>query len=243
MSIWQLNNVQKHYAKNSRPTLNAITLAVGPGERVGIIGTSGAGKSTLASVGLGLLPRNSGDVYLFGQNTKDWTKSDWRIARRSVQILHQDPANSLDPYLTVSQFLQEAYSLHAKDPDPDHVQQTLHLLGLGQLGQRKPSELSGGERRRVGIAKLMMSSPRLVVADELTAGLDSARSIDTISALNAALPEACTLILISHDVHLVTRFTDRIYSMHDGQIIECFQTDHRPKHPTTVALFQAAGIS
>jgi ABC-type dipeptide/oligopeptide/nickel transport system ATPase subunit len=242
MSIWQLRDIQKFYTKNARPVLCDINLMVEAGEKVGIIGPSGAGKSTLASVGLGLTSRNSGQVSLFGQNTDNWGKSEWRAARKSVQILHQDPAASLDPYLTVSQFLQEAYALHASDLDPTHVTQTLHSLGLKHVGKRRPHQLSGGERRRVGIAKLMMASPRLVVADELTAGLDAARKLDTVAALQTALPSSCALVLISHDVQLVTSFTDRIYSMNEGRIVECFQSSQAPTHPITVALFRAAGI-
>ena len=243
MSVWQLTNIQKSYVKNTRLVLDNINLTVSKGERVGIIGASGVGKSTLAAVGLGLLPRDSGEIFLLGQSTRQWKKADWSKARKFVQILHQDPANSLDPFVTVSQFLNEAYRLHTQDQQVDHVQKTLRLLGIEHLSERKPAALSGGERRRVGIAKLMMSRPRLVIADELTAGLDSATTLETITALDAALPTDCAIVVISHDVQLVTRFTDRIYSMHNGQIIESFQSNHSPKHPTTVALFQAAGIS
>ena len=157
-------------------------------------------------------------------------------------MLHQDPANTLDPNVTVSQLLQEAYSLHTTDIDPNHVTNTLQSLGLSHLGQRRPRQLSGGERRRVGIAKLMMTKPQLLIADELTAGLDTARKLDTMNTLQQALPSTCAIVFISHDVQLITGFADRIYSVHEGHIVECFQSTEQPTHPVTIALFRAAGI-
>jgi len=250
---WELAGIRKAWRSGSwfaraeaHEALRDVSLTVYEGERVGVIGESGSGKTTLARTGLGLLPRDAGDVRLFGQDTKGWGARQWREARHHAQLLFQDPRAMLNPEMTLEQLLRESSRLH--DPDRDAARATREILfrvGLEGRDQAYPRELSGGERRRAGIARLLLARPRLVVADEPTAGLDAALKADLVELLLDRVGKSCAVVLISHDVPLVLWCCERVVVLREGQIVERFATADVGRvthHPHTQALLHAAGL-
>jgi len=254
MSVaWKLDGIVKTYRRGSwlNPDLftavNRVSLSVAAGERVGIIGESGSGKSTLARVGLGLLPRDAGRVDVLGQDTETWNAQRWRTARRDVQLLFQSPSAMLNPAMTIGQLLQEGALLHRPDADADfEIKRVLEEVGLQGRELALPHELSGGEQRRAGVARLLLARPKLVVADEPTAGLDAALKASLVELLLDRIGKDCAFVLISHDLSLVTWATDRILVMSEGELVDSFRTKELggvPHHERTVELLHAAGVA
>lgn len=251
---WELAGIRKAWSRGGwfAPTetheaLKDVSLTIYEGERVGIIGESGSGKTTLARTGLGLVPRDAGDVRLFGQDTRGWGTRQWREARHHAQLLFQDPRAMLNPEMTLGQLLRESARLHDRERDPVRAaREILFRVGLEGRDGAYPRELSGGERRRAGIARLLLARPRLVVADEPTAGLDAALKADLVELLLDRVGKSCAVVLISHDVPLVLWCCQRVVVLREGLVVERFATsdvgrvDH---HPHTQELLHAAGLA
>lgn len=254
MTAWRLRGIRKQYRPRGlwrrapRTALDGVDLVVEDGERVAVIGASGSGKTTLARVGLGLVRADAGDVELLGTATTGWGASDWRRARSDAQLLFQSPRAMLHPALPIGLLLEESARLHRPADDPRAAAaEVLELVGLGARYRARPHELSGGEQRRAGIARLLLARPRLVVADEPTAGLDASLKAELLDVLLERVGPACAVVLISHDIATVLWACTRVCVMHEGRIVDAFavaQLDEgRPRHARTAALLAAAGIS
>ncbi len=220
MIAWQFVDVAVAYGAG-RFVLDGVNFTVRAGERVGIAAPSGAGKSTLIRAGLGLLPLNRGDVYLFGQNTRAFSWRDWRLARRQVQWLPQDPLLLLPQGLPVGLALRA--SLRTVQPDVDAAEVAESLLaavGLRGRGRALPQHLSGGERRRAGLARILCARPSLAVVDEPTSGVDAALALELIDTIRDVLPAQATLVAISHDLALLVRTMDRILFLAEGELVD-----------------------
>lgn len=249
MTAWRLDGVSKRFrarwGRPAHPALTEASLRVENGERVGIIGESGAGKTTLARVGLGLIPPDAGTVHLLGEDTTHWRARRWREARSEAQLLFQDPRSMLNAHLTLGQILRESARLHRpEEPARAAAEGVLEAVGLGGRDRAFPRHLSGGELRRAGIARLLLARPRLVVADELTAGLDAAIKASLVELLLEKLGPDCAVVLISHDLPLITWACDRVVVMRQGRIVdEVDATAPCGPHPYTRELLHAAGIA
>lgn len=250
--IWQLQGVVRTFisgglgARRRHRALDGVDLQVYPGERVAIIGESGSGKTTLARVGLGLIRPDAGTVALFGDDMTRASARRWRARRSEAQLLFQDPRAMLNPSFSLGALLRESARLHRPDePVAGQVDQILHAVGLAGRARALPHELSGGERRRAGLARVLLSRPRLLVADEPTAGLDAALKADLVELLLARAGPSCAVVIISHDLPMVSWACDRVVVMDGGKLVDSFQTaalaTHRP-HPITAGLLLAAGL-
>lgn len=216
----ELRQVRRHLRRGwlgpSVPAVDGATLRVAPGERVALIGPSGAGKSTLVRCGLGLDRVDGGQVLLFGEEP---TRS--RAARRRAQLLLQDGRAMLHPRLPIGLLLEESAALHRPEADPVRVAaEALHAVGLSDRGLHRPRELSGGERRRAGLARVLIARPELLVADEPTAGLDA----ELRRRMAALLFESCgpttALLVVTHDLESVGPHCDRALVMERGRIVD-----------------------
>ena len=233
----------------SYPALRGVSLSIETGERVAVIGESGSGKTTLARVAAGLIAPDEGSVWMFGQDTSLWSRRDWHQSRQRAQILFQNPWAMLNPSMTLGLLLTESAILHPEEGDEKPMQRAKRVLaevGLDGRFGAYPSELSGGERRRAGVARLLLAKPSLVIADEPTTGLDAALKYALLTLLVDRIGPKCALVLISHDLPTVAWASERIVVMQNGLVVDRFPvsdlTTSVARHVHTCALLNSAGM-
>ena len=219
-----------------------VSLTVGRGEVVGIVGESGCGKSTLARLILRLIEPTGGRVLFDGTDLGALGKRGMRQIRKRMTMVFQDPYSSLDPRYTLGEVLAEPFAVQRETPPPGRIADLLDQVGLARaMEQSYPHQLSGGQRQRAGIARALARSPELIVLDEPTASLDvsiQAQVIELLSNLRRDL--GLTYLFISHDLGLVRYFCDRIVVMYLGAVVEVLPAaDARPRHPYTRALLDS----
>lgn len=226
--------------------VDGVDLELVRGEVVALVGESGSGKTTLARCALGLLRPDAGQVEVLGTPLASLRGRALDRFRRRVQPLFQDADAHLHPALRVEEILAETARLHRPDERAEPLLvEVMEQVGVAHRRRAFPHELSGGERRRVGIARLLLCRPELVIADEPTAGLDAARKADIMDLLLRGAPTDRATLVISHDLPLMAAVARRIVVMVGGRIVERFAVDalRGPHHhPTTTALLAAAGM-
>ena len=228
--------------------LDGISLAIGQGEFLGLVGRSGSGKSTLARVALRLIEPGQGTVRFRGRDLLALSARELRLARREMQIVFQEPTTSLDPRRTVAESLAEPFDVHRLAPRGERGKQVVGLLRRVELGpellQRYPHEISGGQAQRVALARALATSPSLLVADEALSALDvslRAQMVNLLSGLRTSLGIAC--LFVTHDLALAAVLCDRIAVLGAGRLVEigpALELVRSPRHPETRALVDAA---
>jgi oligopeptide transport system ATP-binding protein len=231
--------------------VDGVSLSLGPGEVLGLVGESGCGKSTLARAVMQLAPRTGGAVILNGRNLSAASAQDLRRSRRDLQMVFQDPYASLNPRLTVYAALAEPLIVHRVCPRsevPDRVSELMRLVGLAPRFLRKyPHEFSGGQRQRIAIARALALQPKVIIADEPVSALDvsiQAQILNLLSELRRKI--GLSLIFIAHDLSVVKHISDRIAVMYLGRIVElgrAAEVIERPMHPYTRALVSAIPVA
>jgi oligopeptide/dipeptide ABC transporter ATP-binding protein len=226
--------------------VNGVSLVVGVGETVGLVGESGCGKSTLARAAVGLWPAQAGSVRVDGRDLAALRGAELRAARRLAQLVGQDPGGALDPRQTVGAALAEALAAQAGG-GPDGTAETRRLLeevGLPPgAASVRPHELSGGGRQRVAIARALAVAPRVLIADEPVSALDAPLRARVLNLLREAQRRrGLGLLLIAHDPRLVERLCARMAVMYLGRLVEVWPAGGgaAPRHPYTRALLAAA---
>jgi oligopeptide transport system ATP-binding protein len=230
--------------------VDGVSLALGKGEILGLVGESGCGKSTLGRTILRLVPPTEGAVILAGRNLTQCDSAELREARSDFQMIFQDPYASLNPRMTVFDALAEAMQTHQRTPPselPGRVGELLRKVGLSPRCLKKyPHEFSGGQRQRIAIARALAVEPELIIADEPVSALDVSIQSQIINLLFQLSRElGLTMIFISHDLSVVKHISDRIAVMYLGKIVELGSaTDviERPLHPYTKALVSAVPL-
>jgi peptide/nickel transport system ATP-binding protein len=220
-------------------------MTMAPGETYALVGESGSGKTTLARAVNGLVRIADGEVRFEGQRISGLPERRLGAVRRQIAMVFQDPVGSLSPRLSVRSILAEPFRVHGVAGDIDaHVRRLLGLVGLPPaFARRYPHQLSGGQARRVGVARALALEPRLVIADEPTAGLDvsvQGEVLNLVNDLQARLGLA--VLIITHNLHVVRHVADRMGVMYLGRIVEEGRTEDvfaRPRHPYTLALLSA----
>jgi len=210
--------------------LNDVSLNVGRGESVGLIGESGSGKSTLAALALGLtrppLALTAGRARLFGQDTAQWSWDDWQQVRgRAVSLVNQDPLSALNPVLRVGDQIREVMRTHLDTPRAAVEERLREVLDEVHLPERVirqfPHELSGGMRQRAVIAMAIVNKPALLIADEPTTALDVSTQIRILDLLRDLQDRyGLALLFVSHDLRVVARVADRVVIMRSGEVVE-----------------------
>ena len=227
--------------------VDGVSLQIQHGETLGLVGESGCGKSTLARCVVGLNQPTSGKIFLEGKELNDFTGQRGRILRKRVQMVFQDPAESLNARHTVGQILEEPLRVHKVGTSPERkkrVGELLSLVGLpSNAKHRYPFEFSGGQRQRIGIARALALNPDLLVLDEPVSALDlSIRSqvLNLLMDLKERLGLTC--LFIAHDLSVVRHLCDRIAVMYLGKVVEIAKADElisNPLHAYTRALIDA----
>jgi oligopeptide/dipeptide ABC transporter ATP-binding protein len=226
--------------------VDGVSLAIRPGETFGLIGESGSGKSTLARLLVDLVRPNAGSVRFDGRDIAGLDRAERKRFRREVQMIFQDPVASLSPRRTIGRLLAEPLAIHGIDrakawPDALKLLRRVNLPD-GILG-KYPHQVSGGQARRVGIARALVLRPRLVVADEPTAGLDVSVQGDFVNLMTELQRDfGLTYLLVSHNLNVVRAMADRFAVMYLGQLVEVGPAREifaAPAHPYTRALIAA----
>ena len=235
------------YDGMNRPALQSVSLSIEKGISLGIVGESGSGKSSLARCFLGLEKLTSGCVNYRGQDLRSFRPAEWKDFRRNVQMVFQDPYNSLNPRMTIGQTLAEVLHVHqlaAKDENTKAVQSILNQVGLStEMAGRYPHELSGGQRQRVGIARALALKPSVIIADEPVSALDVSVQAQILNLLKQLITEAnITLVLIAHDLAVVRYICPKIAVMKQGVVVEQGETEqiiNSPRDAYTQTLLAA----
>ena len=230
------------FARRRLNILSDITFDLGPGETLGLVGESGSGKTTLARAILGLQKVSAGTLTVAGKSLT--SLNDFRSIRRHSAMMFQDAVASLSPRLTVGQLIAEPFAIHKVPRPAGKVADLLAQVGLQpDIANRYPHELSGGQARRVGMARALALQPKLVIADEPTAGLDvsvQAEILNLLSDLQGDLN--LSYLIITHNLALVRHVADRTLVMYLGRLVETGPTAQvfaAPRHPYTASLIAA----
>jgi oligopeptide/dipeptide ABC transporter ATP-binding protein len=246
-----VSDLVKVYRSRKQPAATAgvrgVSFDVGRSEVVGLIGESGCGKSTLARCVTRLTDPDSGRILVEGQDFGAMSGGELRGFRRRIQIVFQRPETSLNPRMTVHQFVREAMRSFGTAPagaERDRALELASLVGLREDAvDAYPHQLSGGEKQRVGIMRALACDPSVIVLDEPTSALDvsvQAQVLRTLRDLQARMGMA--LLFISHDVAVIRYMCSRVLVMYLGLVVEEGPTDQvlsAPRHPYTRALLSA----
>lgn len=253
--LLQINHLKKYF-----PTPNGLLYAVDDvnfsimeGETLGVVGESGCGKSTLGRAILRLHEPTSGEVYFRGENILNYNKKKMKEFRKEMQIIFQDPYESLNPRMTVSQAIQAPLIIQGIYKASDHAaleKKTLEMMDLVGLARRVvnsyPHELDGGRRQRIGIARALALNPKFIVCDEPVSALDvsiQAQVLNLMQDLQEHL--GLTYMFITHDLSVVRHLSTSIVVMYLGQMVEKGspgQIFENPLHPYTKALLSAIPV-
>jgi oligopeptide/dipeptide ABC transporter ATP-binding protein len=258
-ALVEVREISKHYplgggrlggVRGWVRAVDRVSLAIAPGETVGLVGESGCGKSTLARLMLRLIEPTAGDVLFEGRSLMGLGPRELRGVRRRMQIVFQDPYGSLNPRLRVASIVAEGLAIHHVGDRLERrrrVRELLEQVGLPPAAaERYPHEFSGGQRQRIGIARALALAPRFIVADEAVSALDvsiQAQILNLLADLKRAL--GLTVLFIAHDLRIIEHISDRVAIMYLGRIVETAPRDEiytHPRHPYTRTLLSAVPV-
>ena len=227
--------------------VDGISFNVNKGETFGIVGESGCGKSTAGRTIMRMLEPTAGKVIFQGQDITHINKDEMRELRKDIQIVFQDPFASLNPRMRVYKIIEEPlinFGVTDKAERHRRVLEVADQVGISQAQlKRLPHEFSGGQRQRIGIARALISKPKLIIADEPVSALDVSIQSQVLNLMKDLQKEfGLTYIFISHDLSVIKHFCDRIGVMYLGKMVEISEKEklyEEPLHPYAQALLSA----
>jgi oligopeptide/dipeptide ABC transporter ATP-binding protein len=229
------------------PAEDGVSFYLRENETVGLVGESGCGKTTIGRTVLRLTDPSSGRIVFDGRDITKLSRAELRPLRREMQMIFQDLDAGLNPRMRVRDILREALTVHERPRDAEIAGRIRELLEQVSLKESKlanfPAELSGGEKRRVGIARVLAVRPRLIVADEPTSALDISIQAQVVNLLRDLQKNlGLTYLFISHDLPVVELVSQKVAVMYLGRIVEMGLAEniaHRPRHPYTGILWSS----
>ncbi|WP_139891422.1 MULTISPECIES: ABC transporter ATP-binding protein [unclassified Bacillus (in: firmicutes)] len=230
--------------------VNDISFHVKKGETLGIVGESGCGKSTTGRLLMRLIDPTEGSIVFEDKEIMSMSKKQLRQVRRDIQMVFQDPYASLNPRHSVQQILEEPLIVHGignKKERANRVAEMIDVVGLSSYHlKRYPHQFSGGQRQRIGIARALMTKPKLIIADEPVSALDVSIQAQVLNLLKDIQKEfGLTYIFIAHDLGVVRHISDRVGVMYLGRMVELSGSEElyeHPLHPYTQALLSSVPI-
>lgn len=249
-NILEVAGLKKYFItpKGMLHAVDNITFSLEEGKSLGVVGESGCGKSTMARVLIRLIEATSGEIKYKGKNIRHFNKTELFKFREEVQMIFQDPYSSLNPRMNIEEIISEPLIIHKKfkkkEEIEEKVKRTMEIVGLNdRVRKLYPHELDGGRRQRVGIARAIILEPKFIVCDEPVSALDvsiQAQILNLMKDLQERL--GLTYIFITHDLSVVRFFSDEIFVMYLGEIVEKGEAKEifkNPKHPYTKALLSS----
>ncbi len=229
--------------------VDGVDIEIRRGETLGLVGESGSGKTTLGRTILRLLDPTDGTVIIDGQDITRMPQSKLRPMRARMQMIFQDPFSSLSPRMKMASILLEPFRIHGLpvDDPKEKVDELLATVGLSsEQADKYAHQLSGGQARRVGIARALALNPDILVADEPTAGLDVSVAAGVLNLLKDLREEFnLAYVIITHNLNVISFIADRVAVMYLGKIVELAEAEYlftQPRHPYTEALMSAIPI-
>jgi len=226
--------------------VSGVSFHINTGETFGLVGESGSGKTTLGRALIGLVPVNQGSIRFKGQELSGLNDRAYKPHRRDMTMMFQDPVGCLSPRLRVESILAQPFRIHGVrlKNTPEKIDELLSMVGLPpEFKNRYPHQLSGGQARRIGLARALALSPRLIIADEPTAGLDVSIQGDILNLLGKVQVESNVSVLaITHNLAVIRHISERMAIMYLGRFVEVGTTEDifaHPSHPYTEALLAA----
>ena len=223
-----------------------VTFSMNPGQTTALVGESGSGKTTLGRAIIGLVHPQEGNIRFEGAELTGLSDRAYKPYRRDMAMMFQDPVASLSPRRTVRAQIREPFQIHGSEVSDvgEEVNRLMGVVGLPEnLAGRFPHELSGGQARRVGVARALALSPKLIIADEPTAGLDVSVQGEVLNLMRELQAQyRISYLVITHNLPVVRHTSDRIAIMYLGRFVEQGSTESifvSPAHPYTEALLQA----
>lgn len=228
-----------------------VSLRVKTGETVGLVGESGCGKTTVGRTILRLYDSTDGDVIFAGNNMSNLRRKELRDLRRDLQMIFQDPFESLNSRHTIGDILEEPFVIHGIGTPEERKAEVIELLNRVRIPEgamtQFPHEFSGGQRQRIGIARAIALKPKMIICDEPVSALDVSIQSQILNLLLELQQEMrLTYLFIAHDLAVVKHISDRIAVMYLGKIVENTDADtlyDNPVHPYTHALISAIPVA
>jgi peptide/nickel transport system ATP-binding protein len=230
--------------------VDGVSLTIEPGETLGLVGESGCGKSTLGKTIARLYDPTEGKIHFEGTDLAPLSRGQLRPYRREIQMIFQDPYESLNPRHTIGTIVEEPFvvqGMGTREERRQWVSDLLRKVGLNEpAAQRYPFEFSGGQRQRIGIARALALKPKLLICDEPVSALDVSIQSQVLNLLMELQREmGLSYLFISHDLAVVKHISDRIAVMYLGRIVELAPAEEiysNPIHPYTKALISAIPV-
>lgn len=227
--------------------VDGVSLEIAPGETLGLVGESGCGKSTLGRAIVRLNNPTAGSIHFNGHDITTISRHAMRPVRRDLQMIFQDPVESLNARLSVRQIIEEPLVIHGMGNAAMRrlrVNELLERVGLPtSAAERYPFEFSGGQRQRIGIARAIALEPKLIICDEPVSALDVSVQSQVLNLLLELQQEmGLSYLFIAHDLAVVKHISDRVAVMYLGKIVELADADaiyRNPRHAYTKALLSA----
>ena len=244
--ILEVNNLKKYFpVKKSKIKSNEeryikavddVSFSIYSGETFGLVGESGCGKSTVSRLIMRLISLDNGEIFFNNKNFLNLSKKELRKQRKNIQMVFQNPYESLNPRMTAGEIISAPFQIYKtlnKVEQVSKVKELLEIVGLRKkYYERYPHEFSGGQRQRIGIARAIALNPKLVICDEAVSGLDVSVQAQILNLLNDLQKEFnFSYLFISHDLSVVKHMSDRIGVMHSGEIVELDEANEIYENP------------